>query len=222
MCPVQIAIAFLAYAIALKLNPGARLVGPFLLLSPILALTFVSLVNAAFRGQGEQYERFIELEDRVGRLDHKLKKLPDIFAFTDPKSKGTVQVFAGRIYVNTANWSDLNWAERDFLLARAIAKLEEQASHNVRSLFVWGGVLIGGVLAALNLWSILATHAVAAFLFFHGSIERQRMKELEADRRAVRLTGNKHAAQSVVRREAKTEAYPIVELPERLAAIEAA
>lgn len=124
--------------------------------------------------------------------------------------------------MNTANWSDLNWVEQDFSLARAIAKLEEQASHNVRSWFVRGGVLIAGVLAALNLWTILAKHAVAAFLFFHGSFERHKMKELEADRRAVRLTENKRAAQSMVRREAKTETYPIVELTERLAAIEAA
>lgn len=220
MLPIQVATAFAAFGIAQQIAPEARLVGPFLLLSPMLAISIAALPNLV-RGRSGKYLESDEIRDRFEQFEHRLKKAPIVMLFSDEKYPLIVDSQAEIVYVNTARWNDLSWAERDFLLARSIAKLEGEAKRKYVGWLLLGAMLLAGVIAAVNLWTILASHAIAACLFFRGSIEKAKKHELDADRRAVQLTGDKKAALRVVRAEDKGQPYPLVEVRERVAAIEA-
>lgn len=194
--------------------------GPFLLLSPMLAISIAALPNL-FRSRSDKYLESDEIRDRFQHFEHQLKKSPKVMLFSDEMYPLIVDSQAEIVYVNTARWNDLSWAERDFLLARSIAKLEREARRKYVGWLFLGAMLVAGVIAALNLWTILASHAIAACFFFRGSVDRAKKHELDADRRAVQLTGDKKAALRVVRAEGKGQPYPLVEVNERVAAIEA-
>lgn len=220
--PLLITVGLTSFWLARQLNPGAFLVGPFLLLSPLIALAIVALPSSFRREPHEKYRESEELRDRVNELEHGLKKAPKVLLFADAEYPSQVSVSGNYIYVNTAKWEDLSWAERDFLLARGVAKLEGQTKWKGIGWLILAGQILAGVVAALNLWSILVIHAVTAVLLFRGSIAKAKAKELEADRRAVVLTGNKAAALRVLRAQDKEDKYAFVPLAERVAAIESA
>lgn len=214
--------ALISFWLARMLNSGAQLIGPFILLFPLFVVSFFALAFSRLASKPEEGEESREIAERLSKLPHRLKKLPRVYLYSNERGWRPVNQARNQILINLAHWKDLSWEERDFLLARAIARLESDEKPKTR-LIVMAVTILAGMAAALNLWSIIFSHfmmlcyGVAAF---KGLKDREKTREFAADRRAIELTGDKEAALRFARTEHVRRPSAFWTLDERIDSIE--
>ncbi|MCH8980097.1 MAG: hypothetical protein IH945_12775, partial [Armatimonadetes bacterium] len=158
---------YVAYLVSLQLFGTAILVGPYLVVSPLLAVMVLS---------GLFYLRwFIERRINASVADPALSETANRFAlelgmsqvsvFFQPNDGENhpvaVRMDKDEMYVMVRPWSQLNEAEREFGIAKTLTFKHKWRRPWEIQRWLWLLALFAGcVIASQNLWSILVTHTV--------------------------------------------------------------
>ena len=190
-----------AYWLAKLVFGDANLVGPFLFVSPLFAISIVAYVVSLFwRGARERDDSRADpaLQTAADRFCQQLGIRPlKVVFYPDDGQEAFVPVLVTRdeIRILETIWSHLTASQREFGLAQALAS-------KALGRFPWKGVTLGVTLiefagcfaASQNLWLIIPMHVClfASYVFLPWLL--MRWTTLLADKRAIDLTHNLDAA----------------------------
>jgi hypothetical protein len=222
-------LPYLCWLVALQLDERAVLVGPYLLVSPLIALSFGAIFAWLMRGtwsRGERSAQYPVSENLTTRARLLAEEASvsevEVRLYEDPNASLTLHVSDGVIYANLATWRKMPSEAQDFALARNIASLEAQGRVHVLQA-IWKYAIIGvcAVIAALNPWTILAIHATTGVMIVARGKQIALKSALQNDRRALQLTKDLKGAFAYLDFEAKRDPDPWQMIDQRKAALQA-
>ena len=183
--------------------PSAILEGPFVFMSPILAVgLFLFALGMRDARPLNLSVSDLALEIEVNGVGEKLG-LRHRKVFSQPedgrKYRWPVAIFSEYVLVYLEQWRSWDPRIRDFMLAYSLA-YESRSDKDLKRIVIAGFVfaVVGSILACINLWLILPMHSLALVGAYFIANGHARRNVLAADARALQITMDYGAAQSFV------------------------
>lgn len=179
------------------------LAGPFVFMSPILAIGCVLMLCSFVRFiEKNRLFRDTELEDEINAIGAQLglqplKVYPQL---RDSKPRSSpLDVWSDGIDVYSTIWNAFNKRQRDFLVVHALAKSSGEDSLVKRYIVLLTVLaIVGSVLASLSLWTILISQSVGTLVIILVARASARRQLVYADTRALELMKDFAAARNFV------------------------
>jgi len=186
-----------------KWIPGFDLRGPFLVQSPYfsVALFFILVGSWTIRAHATPVEG--------GRDKEMIEAVAAEFGFgavtvarqnTCDNLRLILTTKDGRSYALPKEWNQWEASAKRFAIVRELAPRKESRFKSFLStlpkhIFL----MVGMVVAGINLWTILGYHALTAVYAAYKTVKGQDVAELRKDVKALRIMKDLHAAASYVR-----------------------
>jgi len=198
-----IGMPLLVWFLARFAYPSAILEGPFVFMSPFLAISLLVFVlslrdarplNLSVSDLALEIE-FNEVGERLGLQRRKVFSQPE----DGRKYRWPIAIYSEYVLVYLEQWRDWDPRLRDFMLAYSLA-YESGSDRELRRNVIFGVIfaVAGSFLACINLWLILPLHSIALGGAFFLAKRHARRNVIAADARALQLTMDYGAAQSFV------------------------
>ena len=222
---LQVLVApFLAYKLVETVTGHAFLVGPYLLVSPMIAMLVVALFM----------RRSFDPQEKKGlEAGGQLQELADWYANELGTPKVSVEFFsrpesgyclaisnsAGSVHIVKELWEEIPRSQQEFALAdvmafRSVAKVQTGLRW-LSPVLLFAACCV----ASINLWAIIPLHTIGLSYIVWWPSRLMRRQTLAADRLALSLTRNLTAARDYLQQHKPDYAAPWLKLDARLEAL---
>ena len=219
-------LPYVAYLVAQWLFDSALLVGPYLLASPLIAVTIFARtirLDKLFGAKKTASEADPALSERASRFSIELG-LSQVSVFIESEDADSfhpaIRMHEDGLHVKFEQWSQMSEPERDFGMAQTMAyKAKARKPAKVTTWIMDIALFAGYVIATQNLWLILVMHTggLAAFHYLQQRVDAK--TTLAGDRWAIELTGDVSSAESYIRTYDGKIRWLSIDLESRIAAL---
>jgi hypothetical protein len=173
-------------------------------MSPVPATGLVLVVASFFEKEEFKNRLFTDhdLEERINAMAAKIgPKTYKVYPQAGPRRRKRIPLDVERrsIDVYLLIWNTFDEKERDFMLAHELARdLSDESAFNRGCPFVAIAIICAGVVATINLWSILGLQAGGLLLGFLVARALEQRQVVRADAKALETTRDYSAARKYV------------------------
>jgi len=217
------ALPFAAYLVSLAIFGDAILVGPFLLVSPILAMWVAGAAFSLCYPWFQRRNREVPdptLSDLANQFGSELG-IPRVDVYLQPNQANDyfcpVLLHGTRVDVRSDQWLQLSKGEREFAMAQPLAN--KAVGRRPWTALRWQLIsllFLCAVGASQSLWFIIPAQSLGAVWLMFANIHYMKTSTLAADRRALDLTRDLRSATSYLDRRAGKSSPPWLKYEERI------
>lgn len=222
-------LPFVAYLSGRAIFGEAVLVGPFLLVSPILAMSAVgtafSLCYPWFQRRNKEVPD-PALSDLANQFGSEIG-FPRVDVYVQPSHPTDyfcpVVLHGTRVDVRSDQWLQLSKGEREFAIAQPLAgKAVGRRPWTSLRWQIISLLFLCAVGTSQSLWFIIPAQSLGAVWLMFANIHYMKTSTLAADRQALALTKDLHSAVTYLDRRARKNSPPWLKYEDRLASLRTA